>query len=80
MTEIAKETAAPAASAYDYASTDRRRSEARRFVLRLVVLVGVPILQVMAVGEIVFWRLVDGFMSDAIAQRLHDWPDDAWIG
>jgi hypothetical protein len=80
MTEIAKETAAPVASGYDYANTDRRRGEARRFVLRLVVLVGVPILQVMAAGEIIFWRLVDGFVPDAIAQRLHDRPDDAWIG
>jgi hypothetical protein len=80
MTEIAKETAGVAASSYRYPGADRRRREARRFVLRLVILVGVPILQAMAAGEMVVWRLADGFMPDAIAQKLHDLPDDAWIG
>ncbi|MGB8629837.1 MAG: hypothetical protein WCD69_10655 [Xanthobacteraceae bacterium] len=80
MTEIAKESIGPAASGYRYTRADHRRSEARRFVLRLVIVVGVPILQAMAAGEIVFWRLADGFIPDAIARRLHDRPDEAWIG
>jgi hypothetical protein len=80
MTGIVKQTVGPAAPAYGYPRTDHRRSEARRFVLRLVILVGVPILLAMAAGEMVFWRLADGFIPDAIAQRLHGRPDDAWIG
>ena len=31
-------------------------------------------------GRNSLWRLADGFVPDAIAQRLHDRPDNAWIG
>jgi len=61
-------------------STSLRHDEPRRFVLRLIFLIGFPILFVVGAGEIVVWRLADGFVPYAIAQRQHDRPNDAWIG